>query len=324
MGKAFNPGLTLYHIPVEEIERCVMGLGNEKMTCRLARELDIVDFLAGQGIRPVKINGNDYWYHSPLREERTPSFKVNRKINRWFDFGEGIGGNLVDLGIRLYQCTVSNFLEILEGAALPDTSQQKRRQIPNPSGNKVEEIAALSSSNLLTYLQNRSIPLSFGQQYLDEVKFRWKGKRYRALGFKNDSGGWELRNEFYKSSISPKGSTYINRGNSRLAVFEGFFDFLSYLVLFGDSAQPADFLILNSLSFFESSRELMEGYREVQLFLDNDKAGREKIAYAITLSDIYHSQSSAYCGYKDLNDFLCGIAMNALPSDHQQPPGWNI
>jgi len=298
-----------------------MGLGKKKMTCREARELDIVDFLAGQGIRPVKIRGNDYWYRSPIREERTASFKVNRKINRWFDFGEGVGGNLVDLGIRSYQCTVNKFLEILAGTALPDTCRKKRRQIPDPPRIKVEEIATLSSPYLLAYLQNRSIPLTIAQQYLHEVQFRWKDKRYYALGFKNDSGGWELRNTFYKSSISPKGLTHINRGNSRLAVFEGFFDFLSYLVLIGDSAEPIDFLILNSLSFFESSRELMEGYREVQLFLDNDKAGRGKSAYATGLSGIYQSRSSAYSGYKDLNDYLRKIPLKEQPSDHQRPPG---
>jgi len=298
-----------------------MGLGKKKMTCREARELDIVDFLAGQGIRPVKIRGNDYWYCSPIREEQTASFKVNRKINRWFDFGEGVGGNLVDLGVRLHDCTVSHFLEILEAATFRDIYPKSRKQISNPPRIKVEEIEALSSPYLLTYLHSRRIPLPIAQQYLHEVKFRCKGKQYRALGFKNDSGGWELRNAFYKSSISPKGPTHINRSNSRLAVFEGFFDFLSYLVLFEELVPATDFLILNSLSFFESSRELMEGYREVQLFLDNDKSGRGKTAYATALSGIYQSRSSAYSGYKDLNDCLCKIPMKEQPSDHPQPPG---
>ena len=61
----------------------------------------IVDYLRGLGIEPVKVRGNDYWYLSPLRAEKQPSFKVNAKLNLWYDFGLGKGGTLYDLGIRL-------------------------------------------------------------------------------------------------------------------------------------------------------------------------------------------------------------------------------
>ena len=47
------------------------------MTIAEAKQLRIVDYLARLGHRPRSIKSDQYWYFSPLRDERTPSFKVN-------------------------------------------------------------------------------------------------------------------------------------------------------------------------------------------------------------------------------------------------------
>ena len=47
------------------------------MTIEQAKGLDIVDYLSEAGHLPQKVSGNHYWYYSPFRNERTPSFKVN-------------------------------------------------------------------------------------------------------------------------------------------------------------------------------------------------------------------------------------------------------
>lgn len=46
----------------------------------------ITDFLHGQGYQPVSIKGSNWWYMSPLRNERTASFKVDVNKNLWYDF----------------------------------------------------------------------------------------------------------------------------------------------------------------------------------------------------------------------------------------------
>lgn len=84
-----------------------------KLTFNEAKQIPIVDYLDRFGIVPVKIRGNDYWYFSPFRDERTPSFKVNAKKNLWYDHGLGEGGSIIDLGARLHQCSLSQFLEDL-------------------------------------------------------------------------------------------------------------------------------------------------------------------------------------------------------------------
>jgi hypothetical protein len=52
------------------------------------------------------VRNQDHWYLSPLREEKTPSFKVDRRINVWYDHGTGKGGDLIDFGTLFYRCTV--------------------------------------------------------------------------------------------------------------------------------------------------------------------------------------------------------------------------
>ena len=74
--------------------------------CAEANQIDIVNYLQNCGHQPSKINGEDYWYFSPFRNENTPSFKVNRKLNIWYDHGIGKGGNFVDFSVQFYHCSV--------------------------------------------------------------------------------------------------------------------------------------------------------------------------------------------------------------------------
>jgi len=84
------------------------------------------------------------------------------------------------------------------------------------------------------------------------------GKNYYAIGFKNNVGGYELRNEKFKASSSPKDISLIEDNTEKLTVFEGFFNFLSYLAIHHKQEQPVtNFLVLNSTSFFERSLPLM-------------------------------------------------------------------
>lgn len=46
------------------------------MTIAEAKQLRIVDYLASLGYHPQSVISKQYWYLSPLRDERTPSFKV--------------------------------------------------------------------------------------------------------------------------------------------------------------------------------------------------------------------------------------------------------
>ena len=48
------------------------------MTVQQAKEMDMVDYLSTLGYQPNKINGKNYWYLSPLHEEKTASGPCER------------------------------------------------------------------------------------------------------------------------------------------------------------------------------------------------------------------------------------------------------
>lgn len=73
------------------------------MNIQEAKEIRLADYLQSLGYAPVKKQGNNLWYKSPLRQETEASFKVNTELNRWFDFGLGKGGNIIALAQELYR-----------------------------------------------------------------------------------------------------------------------------------------------------------------------------------------------------------------------------
>ena len=72
------------------------------MNCAQANGLNLAGWLSMQVYEPHNIKGNNYWYLSPLREEKEASFKVHNNLNIWYDHGLGKGGRLVDLAIEMY------------------------------------------------------------------------------------------------------------------------------------------------------------------------------------------------------------------------------
>ena len=53
------------------------------MKCEEGNKLDLVEYLFSLGFTPTKIRGNNYWYTSPLRDEKEASFKIDRNKNVW-------------------------------------------------------------------------------------------------------------------------------------------------------------------------------------------------------------------------------------------------
>ncbi|GAA4341125.1 toprim domain-containing protein [Flaviaesturariibacter amylovorans] len=292
------------------------------LSCKDANSLDLVDYLARLGHTPQKVRGVDYWYLSPLRNERTPSFKVNRRLNVWYDHGEGAGGTLVDFGLRYFACTIPELLVQLFGS-FPTIQQLPTFQIgAQEAPEKKLDIHGdrpIQSLSLQRYLHTRKIPISLAQKYLREVVFSLAGKRYLALGFPNRSGGYELRNDWFKGSSTPKDISCCFRGSRELAVFEGFFDFLSFLSIHQKQEVPRlDFLVLNSLSFAPKSLDVLTAYRQVRLYLDNDKAGEKHLRQLLKDCPQAKDERRFYQGYKDLNDWL--MHMGKGTRFRQRPP----
>ena len=84
------------------------------MTIELAKLIQLTDYLQSIGFAPCKQQNNNLWYLSPLRDESTPSFKVNIARNQWYDFGIGKGGDIIALVMELHCTDVAGALRILD------------------------------------------------------------------------------------------------------------------------------------------------------------------------------------------------------------------
>lgn len=292
----------------------------KRLRCREANQQDLVDFLEKLGHKPQKSRGNDYWYLSPLRNEKTASFKVDRARNIWYDHGNGQGGTLIDFGKAYFRCTVRELLDRLNNEGhfsfhppLQPSAGEKKDQQNTSVKIRILEDRELNDPRLKHYLESRKIPLDIARVHCREISFEIYGKKQLAIGFRNTGGGYELRNPYFKGSSTPKEPRLITQpGSKELVVFEGIFSFLSYLTLekFKHTKnnplpkQQSNILVLNSIAFFEKSRELMEKYELIHLCLDRDKMGRECTEKALKWSPKYRDHSKAYEKYKDLNEYL--------------------
>ncbi len=250
-------------------------------------------------------------------KEKTPSFKINRNQNVWFDHGTGEGGTIIDLGVKLYNCTYPELLEKLTNGNSLISPLSLHQLSPEKPANKLEilSIRNLQDPNLARYLKDRAIAQDLANRYCSEIDFKIGTKSYKAIGFPNRSGGYELRNHWFKGSSSPKDISIISSGTrpSKACVFEGFTDFLSALTItnpkFTEAVKDSGFLVLNSLAFVPREIPLLRSFSEINLFFDNDKAGRDArnklqnqgISFSGCLNLVLQTR-------KDVNEYLLSSA----------------
>ncbi|MGN6194700.1 MAG: toprim domain-containing protein [Ginsengibacter sp.] len=292
------------------------------MKCEEANQIDMVDHLASLGFHPTVIKGNDYWYLSPFRNEKTASFKIQRSKNVWYDHGIGTGGGLVDFVKQFYHCDASEALQKIVSFHAPINFKNSVDKSPlnlhenslmNYKDARETGIKIIAANEpimepwLCRYLKQRRIEKFIANKYCHEVQFvnGEKEKIFNAIGFKNNAGGYELRNAHFKGSSSPKYISYLDNKADNLTVFEGFFDFLSYQSLHQNQQHfPTNFLVLNSTAFFQKSLPLMEKHDTIHLYLDNDLSGKTCTEIALKISSQFKDESTLYKGYKDLNDWI--------------------
>jgi DNA primase (bacterial type) len=288
------------------------------MNIEQAKQIRIEDYLHSLGIEPIKVSGENLWYLSPLRNEKTPSFKVNNRINLWYDFGNGENGNIIDLVMKMNKTSsVSEALHMLDYSLLNNSiTSFSFRQQEHFNGMGNISIKLLTHSALLDYLTKRNISINIALKYCKEIHSKVGDKTYFAIGFLNSNGGYEIRNNYFKGCIPPKAITHIKQqGTQRdtCYLFEGFMDFLSFLTI-REQINPQyprldtrDYMVLNSITNLSKAEDLLTQYEKIHCFLDNDKAGKD--AYKKLELKFKHKvqdASAKYSNYKDLNDYLCG------------------
>ena len=290
------------------------------------KSIPLAAFLSRLGHEPAARKGSKLWYKSPLRQEHTPSFKVETALNCWYDFGIGKGGNIIDLAAELYQSTDLRYLMRCIANSYPEPSAQtvassfpQRHSAPS-----VEqfEVVPLEHRALVAYLQERGIPAHIAMANCKEANYSVNDKSYFAVAFENVSGGWELRNRYFKGCKGRKDISYLpwarDGPSAECAMFEGFIDYLSALTL--GLISGADAIILNSVVNVNKAVPYLKDYTVINCYLDNDNAGKTALA---ELTAIYGSavidRSTLYSEFNDLNDFLVNrsFTKNTLSNENK-------
>jgi len=279
----------------------------------------IVEYLERKGIKPVRSTPVYALYHSPLRAETHPSFKVDTEKNLWIDYAEGKGGSIIDLCMRLEGCTLLEAIRIL-GQNAPDithvprresvqgtSKQESIRQAVSTSGvRRLIEISDTLPPHLLKYLEeDRCINLEKAMLFLRCISYEVRGLHYQAIGFANQSGGYELRdNGIFKGTIAPKDITPIFADRAEpVCIFEGFMDFLSFFSMKEEVIHHC--LVMNSVSnVAKAIRYLNDRHlTHIRAFLDNDDAGKRATNDFIRAGFKVEDMSVHYRNFKDLNEY---------------------
>ncbi|MEX1021129.1 MAG: toprim domain-containing protein, partial [Litorilinea sp.] len=266
------------------------------------------------------------WFVSAFRIEAVPSFNIYVQDNVWFDFGEGKGGNVLDFMMhydrtdsirealrRLESLAPAGSLEF--AAAAKATSMQSPKKATKQESDpaiELKKVKPLENRALTSYLKKRGVSVETAQLYVQEIYYRYGEKDYFALAFPNQSGGYELRNPYFKGTYGTKDITLLHHASGNRAevvtVFEGFIDYLSALTHYGRQEATTPVIVLNSVAMRDRAIETIRALaaRTLHLYLDRDASGQAMAAYfrdhLPSLDIVDHS--GLYAGHKDVSEWL--------------------
>jgi len=273
VGRAISYTTDVYFYFTTKQQQILIMVSNDIMG------ISIREYLVRMGLNPVRENNRKGMFLSPFRKETTASLSVNYVKNLWF-------------AKRLEESSFSFHRK--------DISMPEKRE----SEVVIRKIQPLANPALLEYLKERRISIDIAKANCEEVYYSVNDKPYFAIGFKNDTGGYELRSKYFKGCTS-KDITSHTSGQSSCQLFEGFMDYLSFLTIKNSQRSPVDAIILNSLANLPKVENTLAEYKSVALFLDNDEAGKRAVQSLRSVCKEVIDQSAHYAKYKDLNDHLC-------------------
>ena len=195
-------------------------------------------------------------------------------------------------------------------SAIPQPSNAEQKLTPPTTARRIPIIGKDLPPHLQQYLQEvRGINLNLAKPCLRAVSYEVGGRAYTAIGFPNQAGGYELRDDkAFKGTIAPKDISVIRGKNEQAAynLFEGFMDFLSYLTMQGKETQTSS-IVLNSVSNIHKAVAYLREHHisGVRAFLDNDEAGRKTLQHLRESGIEVKDMSGLYAPHKDLNEWLC-------------------
>jgi hypothetical protein len=274
-----------------------------------AKEVSVESLLEKIGHKPRKDSSSRSFYSSPLHAEDDPSFVLYKGNNSWYDWGLGVGGDSIQFVMMYEECS---FIDAISKILDNEGSLRKHK----PSDNKlipergidILDVGDFTNECLITYAKLRGVGIEVLSAHCRQIDYTFKTWDHvinTGIGFRNDKYGWEIRSPKFKGGNHPKTWTNIKGGgiDNECDLFEGFFDFLSFLE-YNDLVNPVnDTIIINSLSFCPMVKDVVDKYDNVNIYLDNDGPADMKIQDFFT-GDKYTDKRHVFEGHEDYNDFV--------------------
>lgn len=294
-----------------------------------AKKLSLPDILSRLGHEPfeIKNGGQEYWYRSPFRHEKEPSFHTSFLGGKWIwnDFADS-GGTVIDFILRHENYSkVSDALRFLRNLYGDNYTPKHHPSLfsfqppAEPKAKQLEFLGAceLKTPAILNYLtRQRKIEESVAKMYLKEVHYLNKsnGKEYFAFGMENRSGGYEIRVAYdeypFKSALIKRDISLIPGFKSRhgiVNIFEGMTDFLSLLTMMKTDSLAGDTIVMHSLSSYKQTEAYIQeqGYNSIHTYLDNNHSGQKATKqFQEDFGSQVKNESGMFMPFEDLNDFL--------------------
>ena len=279
------------------------------------KQVSIINYLRGKGINPIKKSGSYFMYHSPLRNDHTPSFSVSPTKNTFYDLGnDSDKGNIIELVMRMERMSFVDACQYLDNQDLMKENEKplSLSLSPNPNNEiKNYEVIAMKDLQhpaLIRYLERRKITFQTAFSYLKEIHYKNAKGQFFGVGYQNDSEGYVLRSEIMKKPINLGHTgikTFAISNSKNVSIFEGVFDFLSAIEHF-KSRPRCTAIILNSVTNLSKAMPLLERAKTIYSYLDNDDAGQKATQKMKDAGLNVLDQSNIYSAhnFKDFNDFL--------------------
>jgi hypothetical protein len=279
----------------------------------IKENVSLADLLTRLGYQPARTTGKELMYKSMLRDTDTnPSLSVNDQLGVWFDHGTGKGGNVIDFGLAYWKelpfgevlAKIQQVCNMTPSDLHADKPARQRKPVRIPHY-IIHQVRDLGNNPAITdYLRYRGV-WDIAQGRLQEVYYYvqdQKGlrKNFFAAGWANESGGWEVRNKYFKGCLGHKAISFIQGHQKNLAVFEGYFNYLSWIQENPQANESV--IILNSAALLPSGIAKAKAWSSIDLYLDLDRSGIEATRDFIKALPYATDRSHSYEGYNDYND----------------------
>jgi 5S rRNA maturation endonuclease (ribonuclease M5) len=276
------------------------------MNCeKIKQTVSIRSVLESFSLFPIKENRRTAFYFALDREEKIPSFCVDFMKNSAFDFGTGKNYDVISIVQLIKKCSVSEALKYLSSFDFPTDFEPFTLEVYPEIAYRILKVDEVRHPALIQYLKLRKVAKQ--KKWVREVHYLLEGRKYFGIGFKNNSDGFEIRNKYAKLCLGAKDVTWINDSsnvNEKVAVFEGFFDYLSFRNVESQLNLNCDFLVLNSTAMLFKAEKILKDYQKILLFLDNDDNGKFVASKIKNEYDDVEDYSITYQDFKDMNDWF--------------------